>query len=184
VTDPDRLHAVHFERLTAAMPAGHQTVVVRVGQAREIGRLDYRVCHPCQLGYIERIAVVGSWQRKGLGRDALHTALAPCPGYAWSTSRQSPEGRRFFAAMAEESDVAFPPRDARCSHMLCANPETAPAAISPARRREQHSASRGENTDSATHVPRATPLDNEPRPVRQTDGPSGARSPTVPPEYS
>ncbi|MET7386090.1 hypothetical protein ACFYPT_14090 [Streptomyces sp. NPDC005529] len=42
-------------------------------------------------------------------------------GYAWTTSRQTSEGRRFFAAMREETGLAFATGTAGCTHMLCAH---------------------------------------------------------------
>ncbi|MGW1705228.1 GNAT family N-acetyltransferase [Streptomyces sp. NPDC002206] len=121
MSGPARLPVVHFERVTADTPAGRQAVLVREHRERVVGQLEYQVCHPCRLGYIDRISVVGCRQGHGLGREALHTALAPCPGYAWSTSRQSSVGRKFFLAMAEETDISFPPRGVRCPHMVSAN---------------------------------------------------------------
>ncbi|WP_425584745.1 hypothetical protein [Streptomyces vastus] len=75
---------------------------------------------------MDSIAVAAHWQGRGLGREAVHTALAPCRDYEWSTSRQSSQGRMFFSAMEEETDVAFPPRGVRCPHMLLAHPLAGP----------------------------------------------------------
>ncbi|WP_405956549.1 GNAT family N-acetyltransferase [Streptomyces phaeochromogenes] len=115
-----------MERTAATVPAGGQAVRVLERAGGQVGRLDYQVCHPCQLGYIDSIAVAARWQGRGLGREAVHTALAPCPDYKWSTSRQSSQGRRFFSAMEEETDVAFPPSSVRCPHMLLARPLAGP----------------------------------------------------------
>ncbi|CAM5721512.1 N-acetyltransferase OS=Streptomyces alboniger OX=132473 GN=CP975_03055 PE=4 SV=1 [Streptomyces alboniger] len=84
---------------------------------RTVGSLVFRVCHPCGSAYIESVAVATHWQGQGLGRHALHAALATATGHAWATSRQSSDGRRFFAAMADETETAFPPGGARCPHM-------------------------------------------------------------------
>ncbi|MGA4847205.1 GNAT family N-acetyltransferase [Streptomyces sp. G5(2025)] len=108
---------VSFERVFPALPAGRQAVSVLDAGHRLVGCLEYQVCHVCRIGYVANIAVASHWQGQGLGRDVLHTALAPCGGYTWSTSRQSSEGRRFFAAMEEETDVAFPAGGVQCSHM-------------------------------------------------------------------
>ncbi|WP_151484839.1 GNAT family protein [Streptomyces albicerus] len=108
------------------LPAGSQAIRVLDGAGRQIGRLDFQVCHPCRLGYIDSIAVVARWQGRGLGREAVHTALAPCTDYKWSTSRQSSQGRTFFSAMQEETDVAFPPSAGRCPHMVLARPLVGP----------------------------------------------------------
>ncbi|MEU8959911.1 GNAT family N-acetyltransferase [Streptomyces sp. NPDC048518] len=114
---PARPPAVHFERVIETPPAGRQALTMLDHGDRPVGCLEYQVCHPCRRGYIGNIAVAAHWQGLGLGRHALHTALAPCPGYTWSTSRQSAEGKRFFTAMADELEIAFPPDGVRCPHM-------------------------------------------------------------------
>ncbi|MEU7650244.1 MULTISPECIES: GNAT family N-acetyltransferase [Streptomyces] len=108
---------VHFAYVLPVLPAGPQAVSVLDAGHHLVGCLEYQVCHVCRIGYVANIAVASHCQGQGLGRHALHTAMAPCGGYAWSTSRQSSEGRRFFAAMEEETEVAFPARGVRCSHM-------------------------------------------------------------------
>ncbi|MEV5982539.1 GNAT family N-acetyltransferase [Streptomyces sp. NPDC052114] len=115
---PARSPAVHFACVAETPPAGHRAVLILDSADRAVGRLAYQVCHDCRLGHIGDIAVAAHWQGQGLARHALHTVLAPCPGYTWSTSRQSAQGRRFFAAMAEETDVPFPPSGVRCPHMV------------------------------------------------------------------
>ncbi|MEW2166448.1 GNAT family N-acetyltransferase [Streptomyces sp. NPDC007084] len=112
---------MRFERIAAPLPAGLESVVVRDDEGRAVGQLDYQVCHPCRRGHVAGIAVAAPWQGQGVGRRAVHTALAPCTGYTWSTSRQSADGRRFFAAMAEETDQNFQACAARCPHMLAAH---------------------------------------------------------------
>lgn len=114
---PARMPAVHYERVSETLPAGRQAVTILDHGHRPVGCVEYQVCHLCRLGYISNIAVVGHWQGQGLGRHALHTALAPCTGYTWSTSRQSAEGRRFFAAIEDETEIEFPPSGVRCPHM-------------------------------------------------------------------
>jgi hypothetical protein len=114
------------ERTVATVPAGSQAIRVLDGAGGQVGRLDYQVCHPCRLGYVDSIAVAARWQGRGLGREAVHTALAPCPDYTWSTSRQSSQGRTFFSAMEDETDVAFPPSAGRCPHMVLAHPLAGP----------------------------------------------------------
>ncbi|WP_158708887.1 GNAT family N-acetyltransferase [Streptomyces sp. NRRL S-920] len=108
---------VSFERVFAALPAGRQTVSVLDADHRPVGCLEYQVCHACHIGYVVNIAIASHWQGQGLGRHVLHTAMEPCRDYTWSTSRQSSDGRRFFGAMEEEMEVAFPARGVRCSHM-------------------------------------------------------------------
>lgn len=114
---PARPPAVHYEHVSETLPAGRQAVTIWDPGHRQVGCLDYQVCHTCRIGHIGNIAVAGHWQGQGLGRHALHTALATCTGYTWSTSRQSSEGRRFFAAIEDETEIAFPPTGMRCPHM-------------------------------------------------------------------
>ncbi|MCF3124257.1 N-acetyltransferase [Streptomyces arenae] len=115
---PARSPAVHFECVVEAPPAGHRAVLIRDAADRTVGRLAYQVCHACRLGHISDIAVAVHWQGQGLARHAVHTVLAPCADYTWSTSRQSAQGRRFFATMTDETDVPFPPSGVRCPHMV------------------------------------------------------------------
>ncbi|MCX4672226.1 GNAT family N-acetyltransferase [Streptomyces sp. NBC_01381] len=117
VSRPAREVAARFERVAETLPAGRRAVTMVDIADRSVGRLDYQICHPCRLGYIGNIAVATHWQGQGLGRQALHTALAGCADYSWSTSRQSSEGRRFFAAIEDETETAFPPSGVRCPHM-------------------------------------------------------------------
>lgn len=114
---PARPPAVHFERVVETLPAGRQAVTMLDPHDRQVGSLEFQVCHRCRIGYIGNIAVASHWQGQGLARHALHTAMVPCSGYTWSTSRQSSEGRRFFATMADELEVAFPPSGLRCAHI-------------------------------------------------------------------
>ncbi|MFE9809270.1 GNAT family N-acetyltransferase [Streptomyces sp. NPDC005548] len=121
MTGPARPPAVHSERVAASTPAGLQAVLLRDVEGRAAGRVDFQVCHCCGLGYVESIVVAAHWQGQGVGRRAIQAALGPCMGYAWSTSRQTSEGRRFFAAMQEETGLAFPAGAAGCTHMLSAH---------------------------------------------------------------
>ncbi|MEU7576652.1 GNAT family N-acetyltransferase [Streptomyces sp. NPDC041068] len=118
MTPPARPPAVHFERAAETLPAGRQALTMLDPCDRPVGCLEYQVCHLCRRGYIGNIAVATHWQGQGLGRHAVHTVLAPCTGYTWSTSRQSSEGRLFFAAMVEETEIDFPPSGDRCPHMV------------------------------------------------------------------
>ncbi|KUJ67388.1 hypothetical protein ACZ90_28305 [Streptomyces albus subsp. albus] len=91
-------------------------------KGHDVGRLDYQICHECRTGYIVQIAVAGHHQRQGLGRDAVHEALAHGPGYRWVTSRQSRDGRLFFTAMAEETGLPFSPDGEACPHIVAGVP--------------------------------------------------------------
>ncbi|POX35892.1 N-acetyltransferase, partial [Streptomyces sp. Ru73] len=73
---------------------------MRDAAGRSVGRLEYQLCHECRRGWIANIAVAEHWRGSGLAREALHRALAPAAAYRWYTSRQTADGRRFFAAMA------------------------------------------------------------------------------------
>ncbi|MEV7197315.1 GNAT family N-acetyltransferase [Streptomyces sp. NPDC093510] len=136
---PARPPAVHFERVVETLPAGRQAVTMLDRDDRHVGGLEYQICHPCRLGYIGNIAVAAHWQGQGLGRHAVHIALAGGVGYSWSTSRQSTEGRRFFAAMEEETGTAFPPGGERCPHM---DPRVNPLGTEAGRRVGWHAALR------------------------------------------
>ncbi|WP_431046136.1 GNAT family N-acetyltransferase [Streptomyces sp. P1-3] len=112
-----RSPAVRIQHSRSHPSGGHHTVVMRDGRDRAVGRLDYQLCHACRTGRVEQISVALAWQRQGLAREAIHEALARGPGYHWVTSRQSREGRLFFAAMALETGAAFTRRGKRCPHM-------------------------------------------------------------------
>ncbi|MFF1708735.1 hypothetical protein [Streptomyces sp. NPDC058268] len=109
--------AVTYRCAPATVAAGCQVITLLDGDGRDIGHLDYQVCHVCRAAHVSTIAIAGPWQRMGLGREALHRATDPWPAYAWSTSRQSADGRKFFAAMAEETGMDFVPRAVRCPHI-------------------------------------------------------------------
>ncbi|MEV0124326.1 GNAT family N-acetyltransferase [Streptomyces sp. NPDC050703] len=117
MSGPARPPDVRFALAAEALPAGRQTLVMLDACGRCVGSLVFRVCHPCGYGYIDSVAVATHWQGQGLGRHALHTALDAAVGHTWATSRQSAEGRRFFAAMADETETAFTPGGALCPHM-------------------------------------------------------------------
>ncbi|MFF1379380.1 GNAT family N-acetyltransferase [Streptomyces sp. NPDC058308] len=117
MSSPARPPAVHFEHAVETAPAGRRALTMLDRSDRPVGCLEYQVCHPCRRGYIGNIAVATHWQGQGLGRHALHTAMAAGVGYTWSTSRQTAEGKRFFAAMEDELEIAFPACGVRCPHM-------------------------------------------------------------------
>lgn len=109
---------VVLECTPADAGADRRLVQALDADGHSVGRLDFQVCRPCRRGYIASIAV--ERQGEGIGREAVHLALASYPDayeYGWSTSRQSRQGRSFFLAMAEETGVAFLPRAGRCPHM-------------------------------------------------------------------
>ncbi|GGV67848.1 hypothetical protein GCM10010277_76810 [Streptomyces longisporoflavus] len=118
--------AVTYRWAPAATAAGCQVITLLDGRGRDIGHVDYQVCHPCGAAHVNTIAIAGPWQGMGLGREALHRAADPWPTYAWSTSRQSSEGRKFFAAMAEETGMDFVPGAEGCPHITAQPPGPGP----------------------------------------------------------
>ncbi|MFI1680879.1 GNAT family N-acetyltransferase [Streptomyces sp. NPDC020607] len=138
---PARPPAVHYESVVETVPAGRRAVVVLDRDDRQVGSLEFQICHPCRLGHIGNLAVAAHWQGQGIGRHAVHLALAAGAGYTWSTSRQSSAGRRFFAAMEDETGTAFPSCGTRCPHM---DPRMSPGplATESARRIGWHAALR------------------------------------------
>lgn len=110
--------AVVYRSAPPAVAAGLQAITLLDGKGRDIGHLDYRVCHLCGTAHVNTIAIAGPWQGMGLGREAFHRAMDPWSAYAWTTSRQSPDGRKFFAAMAEETGMDFVPGAVGCPHLL------------------------------------------------------------------
>ncbi|NBE53272.1 GNAT family N-acetyltransferase [Streptomyces boluensis] len=97
--------------------AGPRVLVFLDADDRTVGQLDHQVCGVCSAAFVRNIAVASHWQGRGVGREALTLLLDLAPGHRWSTSRQSTEGRGFFAALAEETGVDFVERGGRCPHM-------------------------------------------------------------------
>ncbi|MFI6091277.1 N-acetyltransferase [Streptomyces sp. NPDC051218] len=114
---PPSPRAVTYRCAPATVAAGRHVITLQDGDGRHIGHLDYQVCHPCGAAHVNTIAIAGHWQGMGLGREALHRATDPWPAYAWTTSRQSADGRKFFAAMAEETGLDFAPGAVECPHI-------------------------------------------------------------------
>ncbi|MFH8368320.1 GNAT family N-acetyltransferase [Streptomyces sp. NPDC018031] len=108
---------VSFRYRRSQQGEGRHAIVVIDHKDRVVGRLDYRICRECRIGYVEQIEVAPHCQRQGLGRGAVHEALAHGPEYHWTTSRQSADGRSFFAAMADETGLAFTGQGAVCPHL-------------------------------------------------------------------
>ncbi|MGW0747630.1 GNAT family N-acetyltransferase [Streptomyces sp. NPDC002817] len=85
---------------------------------RLVGRLRFRVCQKCRTGRILDVWIQDSRQRQGLGRELIHSLLAQCPGYRWSTTLQTRDGRAFFSVMAQETTVALPHSGPLCRHLM------------------------------------------------------------------
>ncbi|MGA4843756.1 GNAT family N-acetyltransferase [Streptomyces sp. G45] len=82
-----------------------------------IGHLRFRVCHRCRTGRILQIWVSEDHQRRGLGGHVLRYALEWGPGYRWSTTLQSRQGRAFFRAVAGRTGVALRSGRPACPHL-------------------------------------------------------------------
>ncbi|MDI3387842.1 N-acetyltransferase [Streptomyces sp. B-S-A8] len=114
---------VHFRlALTDGAPAGPRVLTFLDADERTVGQLDHQTCAACAAVFVANIAVATHWQGRGVGREALTLVADRAPGYRWSTSRQSAEGRGFFAALAEETGIEFVERGSRCPHMTGAAP--------------------------------------------------------------
>lgn len=83
--------------------------------------LIWNTCHECRYGLIAKISMIPEWQRQGLGRRLVTWALRQGPGYEWVTSSQSPEGQRFFPALARETGAALTNRGETCAHIDLTN---------------------------------------------------------------
>ncbi|WP_373283457.1 GNAT family N-acetyltransferase [Streptomyces prunicolor] len=82
-----------------------------------VGRLRFRACRECGTGWILDVWIHDEWQRRGLGRELVHSLLALFPGFRWSTTLQTRPGRPFFTAMAEETSAPFPRGGPLCAHL-------------------------------------------------------------------
>ncbi|MGW2658516.1 hypothetical protein ACWC1D_33315 [Streptomyces sp. NPDC001478] len=99
-------------------PGGHQRIKVVDDTNYAFATLDWRICHPCRYGLIGKIRVTDRWQRQGYGSLMLHRAMRDLTHYTWLTTRQSPDGQRFFPTMGEATGGALEPIGALCPHML------------------------------------------------------------------
>ncbi|MFM9370006.1 GNAT family N-acetyltransferase [Streptomyces sp. Da 82-17] len=109
---------VHFRlAVDPDVPAGPRFLTFFDAEERPVGQLDHQVCAECSAVYVASIAVATHWQGRGVGREALTLVADLAPGYSWATSRQSAQGRGFFAALAEETGIDFVERGKRCPHM-------------------------------------------------------------------
>ncbi|MGW3413124.1 GNAT family N-acetyltransferase [Streptomyces sp. NPDC000888] len=103
----------------AARPARTPTEIVLVDRDDHlIGRLRFRACQTCRAGRILDIWVCDSWRHQGLGRELVRSLLTHRPGYRWTTTLQTRDGRAFFLAMAQESTVILPHGSPLCCHLM------------------------------------------------------------------
>ncbi|WKX06464.1 GNAT family N-acetyltransferase [Streptomyces sp. NL15-2K] len=93
-------------------------IVMLDPDGRVVGRLRFRACRTCRAGRILDIWVCEAWRHQGLGRELVHSLLAHRPGYLWTTTSQTPDGRAFFLTMARETAVVFPHGGALCRHLM------------------------------------------------------------------
>jgi hypothetical protein len=107
--------SVRLKDLAATAPT---EIVLFDGDNRLVGRLRFRVCAACRTGRVLDVWTVDGRRRQGLGRHLTRTLLAPHPGYRWSTTLQTREGRAFFQAMADETGVPLPHGGPLCSHLM------------------------------------------------------------------
>ncbi|MEV4364666.1 hypothetical protein [Nonomuraea sp. NPDC049625] len=97
-------------------PAGLREIYVYDPDDHDIARLVWQVCDECRCGSINKISIDPEWQRRGRGRRLILRALRDGPAYAWATSGQSPEARKFFPIMSAETGAAFTAHGPSCPH--------------------------------------------------------------------
>ena len=108
-----------LERIDATHKDQQSTTEVVLLDSRHtvIGRLRFRLCGACHKGLILDVWVVDEWRGQGLGRELVHTLVVRHSGVQWSTTRQTRQGRPFFSAMAQETEIPFPQSKALCVHL-------------------------------------------------------------------
>ncbi|MFC8442099.1 GNAT family N-acetyltransferase [Streptomyces griseoincarnatus] len=98
-------------------PAGYRNLRMFDRGGYNIGRLVWVVCDTCRVGSINKISIDPGHHRRGLGRRLVRRALADGLGYAWQTTHQSPQAKRFFPALEVELGVALPEFGGVCEHL-------------------------------------------------------------------
>lgn len=106
----------------ATRPAGFQDIRVYGRDGISDARLVWKVCHECKRGVISKISLSPEVQRQGLGTLLIDRALLDGPGYRWTTSSQSPDGRAFFRAMSARTGAEFTAGARTCEHILESRP--------------------------------------------------------------
>lgn len=99
-------------------PAGFQDIRVYGRDGISDARLVWKVCHECKRGVISKISLSPEVQRQGLGTLLIDRALMEGPGYRWTTSSQSPDGRAFFRALSARTGAQFNSGARTCEHIL------------------------------------------------------------------
>jgi GNAT superfamily N-acetyltransferase len=110
--------SVRLKGLAAPAATAATEIVLFDRDDRLIGRLRFRACPSCRTGRILDIWVGDGRRHQGLGRRLIRTLLARHPGYRWSTTLQTPEGRGFFQQITEETGVALPHGGPLCRHLM------------------------------------------------------------------
>lgn len=103
-------------------PAGLQDLRVYSRDGISDARLVWKVCQQCERGVISKISLSPEVQRQGLGTRLIDRALLDGPGYRWTTSSQSPEGRAFFRAMTARTGAEFMAGARTCEHIRESRP--------------------------------------------------------------
>lgn len=106
----------------ATWPAGFQDIRVYERDGISDARLVWKVCHECKRGVISKISLSPEVQRQGLGTLLIDRALMDGPGYRWTTSNQSPDGRAFFQAMSARTGAEFTAGARTCEHIRESRP--------------------------------------------------------------
>jgi GNAT superfamily N-acetyltransferase len=86
----------------------------------DIGRLDYRVCPTCRIGFVAKISVDEEYQDRGIATRALAKTRSLHPGFQWCTSGQYTTARTFWVRVARKSGERYLPPDDQlrpCSHI-------------------------------------------------------------------
>lgn len=86
----------------------------------DIGRLDYRVCAACRIGWVGKISIDEPYQGRGIATRALALTRSLHPGCRWCTSGQYVTARTFWARVARKSGERYLPPDKQlspCTHI-------------------------------------------------------------------
>jgi hypothetical protein len=126
-----RREEVRFLYWPPPEPAGHRRIRMYDREGHELGTLVWKVCDACRVGSINQISITVDYQRQGLGRRLIRRALVDGPGYRWQTTGQSPEAKRFFPAMENETGTAFPEYGGACEHTASKSSRTPPPGRRP-----------------------------------------------------
>ncbi len=99
---------------------GHTRRVAISYRGQDIGRLDYRVCTNCRIGFVAKLSVDEEHQDRGIATRALAKTRLLYPGFQWCTSGQYVTARTFWARTARKSGERYLPPDDQlrpCSHI-------------------------------------------------------------------